>query len=292
MTACRLCPRGCGTDRETGGGFCRVGKAPTVARAALHMWEEPCLSGGNGSGTVFFSGCNLARVYCQNYPISRGQAGKEITKARLSEIFRELVGLGADNINLVTPTHFSDVIAETLRKEKPPVPVVWNCGGYESVETLRTLEGLIDVYMPDMKYSFSAPAARYSNAPDYPERAKAAILEMFRQRGGYVLDDRGLIKSGVIIRHLILPGNLENTFGVIDWAAETFRPGQVLFSLMSQFTPTENCAACPEINRPLTREEHERAIEYLENSGIEDGFYQDLGSVGESFIPPFDLTGV
>ena len=269
-----------------------MGKAPTVARAALHMWEEPCLSGGNGSGTVFFFGCNLACVYCQNYPISRGQTGKEITKARLSEIFRELVDLGADNINLVTPTHFSDVIAETLRKEKPPVPVVWNCGGYESVETLRTLEGLIDVYMPDMKYAFSAPAARYSNAPDYPERAKAAILEMFRQRGRYVLDDRGLIKSGVIIRHLILPGNPENTFGVIDWAAETFKPGQVLFSLMSQFTPTENCAAFPEINRPLNRQEHERAIEYLGASGIEDGFYQDLGSVGESFIPPFDLTGV
>ena len=249
-----------------------MGKAPTVARAALHLWEEPCLSGGNGSGTVFFSGCNLGCVYCQNYPISRGQAGKEITKARLSEIFRELVEKGADNINLVTPTHFSDVIAETLRAEKPPVPFVWNCGGYESVDTLKTLEGLIDVYMPDMKYADPYIAAR--------------------QRGRYVLDDRGLIKSGVMIRHLILPGNLDNTFRVIDWVAETFRPGQVLFSLMSQFTPTENCAAFPEINRPLSEEEHEKAIGYLESSGIEDGFYQDLGSVGESFIPPFDLTGV
>ena len=269
-----------------------MGKAPTVARAALHLWEEPCLSGGNGSGTVFFSGCNLGCVYCQNYPISRGQAGKEITKARLSEIFRELVEKGADNINLVTPTHFSDVIAETLRAEKPPVPVVWNCGGYESVETLKTLEGLIDVFMPDMKYADPYIAARFSHSPDYPEKAKAAILEMFRQRGRYVLDDRGLIKSGVMIRHLILPGNLDNTFRVIDWVAETFRPGQVLFSLMSQFTPTENCTAFPEINRPLSEEEHERAIKYLESSGIEDGFYQDLGSVGESFIPPFDLTGV
>jgi len=256
------------------------------------MWEEPCLSGGGGSGTVFFSGCSLGCVYCQNYEISRGLAGKTITVGRLRDIFRELTRQGADNINLVTPTHYTDRVLEALQAERPPVPVVWNCGGYERVETLRMLDGHVQIYMPDMKYADGALAARYSGAPDYPEVARSAIREMFRQTGSYAMGEDGLLRSGLIIRHLILPGFLENTFRVIDWVAETFSPGDVLFSLMSQFTPTKACAAYPEINRTLTPEEHERAVAYLMESGIEDGFFQDLGSAKESFIPPFDLTGI
>ena len=290
---CDLCPRRCGVDRTAGEtGFCGAGAEIRAARAALHMWEEPCLSGGGGSGTVFFSGCSLRCVYCQNHDISRGLAGKTIGVGRLCGIFRELTAQGADNINLVTPTHFADVVLEALKADRPPVPVVWNCGGYERLETLRTLEGYVQIYMPDMKYADGTLAARYSGAPDYPEISRAAIREMFRQTGPYVMGGDGLLRSGVIIRHLILPGCLDDTFRVIDWVAETFSPGDVLFSLMSQFTPTKACAAYPEINRTLTEEEHERAVGYLMASGIGDGFYQDLGSAKESFIPPFDLTGI
>ena len=293
VTPCTLCPRRCGADREKGeAGFCGAGAELRLARAALHMWEEPCLSGGGGSGTVFFSGCSLRCVFCQNAEISRGLAGRPVTGERLREIFRELVSQGADNINLVTPTHYADVVLRALEEEPPPVPVVWNCGGYELVETLRTLEGHVQIYMPDMKYADGSLAARYSGAPDYPDVAKAAIREMFRQTGPYVMGDDGLLRSGVIIRHLILPGCLDDTFRVIDWVAEAFSPGDVLFSLMSQFTPTKACGDYPELNRTLTEEEHERATAYLTDSGIEDGFYQDLGSAAESFIPPFDLTGV
>ena len=289
---CDLCPRDCKAERTltAGAGVCGMGKLPVVARAAAHMWEEPCLTGERGSGTVFFSGCALKCVFCQNMEISRGKAGKAVTVEELRDIFLRLVDTGVHNINLVTPSHFADIIAKALDGGLP-VPVVYNCGGYESVETIRKLDGLIDVYMPDMKYALSEPAAKYSKAADYPEVAMRAIEEMYRQTGDYAFGEDGTLKRGVIIRHLVLPENLENTFCVIDWVERTFKPGQVLFSLMSQYTPV-NETPYPELNRPLTEAEHRAAIRYLEGSGIEDGFYQDLGSVSESFIPPFDLTGI
>jgi putative pyruvate formate lyase activating enzyme len=269
-----------------------MGSDPVVARAGLHMWEEPCVSGDRGAGTVFFSGCPLKCVFCQNYEISTGGFGKRITVSRLREIFYELADMGAHNIDLVNPTHFTPAVLRALDGDRLPVPVIWNSGGYESPETIRLLKGKVDVFLPDMKYALEEPAVRYSAAPGYFDRAKAAITEMYRLTGDYVTDDDGLIKSGVIIRHLVLPGQLENTFRVIDWVEETFKPGQVLFSLMSQFTPTPACEKVPELNRPLSKWEHDEAICYLEDSAITDGFYQELESVGEEFIPKFDLTGI
>ena len=290
---CMLCPRRCGGGRtETAGtGVCRMGTQPVVARAAAHLWEEPCISGEKGSGTVFFSGCTLRCVFCQNREISAGGFGRPVTVERLREIYSALIAQGVHNINLVTPTHFAPAVARSLRPALP-VPVVWNSSGYEAVETLRQLEGLVQIYLPDMKYAQESLAGRYSGAPDYPQAAKAAILEMYRQTGPYELGEDGLLRRGTVIRHLILPGCLENTRMVIDWVAETFEPGQVLFSLMSQFTPTPACSAFPELNRPLTQAEHDAACAYLMDSAIEDGFFQDPGSASESFIPPFDLTGV
>ncbi|MDR0838468.1 MAG: radical SAM protein [Oscillospiraceae bacterium] len=289
---CNLCPRGCNAARSAGAGdgLCRAGTDPKIARAALHMWEEPCISGENGSGTVFFCGCALRCVYCQNREISVGGVGKTVTPSRLREIYLELIAQGAHNINLVTPTHFAAAIADSLA-EPLAAPVVWNSSGYESVGTLKTLEGKVQIYMPDMKYALTEPAARYSAAPDYPDAAKAALREMFRQTGRYVLGGDGLLRRGVLIRHLVLPGELENTFRVIDWVAETFAPGDVLFSLMSQYTPV--CAPeRPEPNRQLTRAEHDAAVGYLMDSRIEDGFYQDPPGDEQAYIPLWDLTGV
>lgn len=291
---CTLCPRACGALRlpRTGSGACGMGTDIVAARAAPHFWEEPCISGDRGSGAVFFSGCPLNCVFCQNRQISAERYGKPVTVERLGEIFRELVNLGVHNINLVSPTHFAPAIIETLRRDKPPVPVIWNSSGYESVSTLRALEGLVDIYLPDMKYALEAPARRYSAAPDYFLYAQRAILEMYRQTGDYVLDENGMLQSGVVIRHLVLPSNLENTFRVIDWAEETFTEGQVMFSLMSQFTPTPACADYPEINRPLSEWEQEQAVGYFMDSTIMDGFYQELDASGEGFVPKFDLTGI
>jgi putative pyruvate formate lyase activating enzyme len=259
-----------------------------AARAALHFWEEPVISGTAGSGAVFFSGCNLKCVFCQNEPISAGGFGRTITPARLREIFEELIGRGAHNINLVSPTQFTPWICEAL---EPPlsVPVVWNSGGYESVETLQTLTGKVQIYLPDFKYALAAPAEKYSAAADYPEVAKAAILEMFRQTGPCRVED-GLMKSGVLIRHLVLPGQMENTRRVIDWVAQQFRPGEVLFSLMSQYTPQPNCP--PELGRHVTPAEYRAACAYMENCGITDGFVQERTSAREEYTPPFDLTGI
>ena len=290
---CKLCPRECGVKRldNEGCGICGKGTSPVLARAGLHMWEEPCISGTRGTGAVFFSGCPLKCVFCQNYEISEQGFGKSVSISRLREIFFELIEKGAHSIDLVNPTHFTPVVCEALG-DGLPVPVIWNSGGYESVNTLRSIEGKIDVYLPDMKYALEEPAVRYSKAPRYFELAKSAIMEMYRQVGDYEIDDEGLIRRGVIIRHLVLPNNLENTFRVIDWVEETFRPGQVLFSLMSQFTPTPNCAGFPELNRPLELWEHEQAVGYLMDSQIEDGFYQEPESSNTSYIPIFDLSGI
>jgi putative pyruvate formate lyase activating enzyme len=290
---CTFCPRACNAVRtaESGGGACGMGSMPVVAKAMLHHWEEPCISGGRGSGTVFFAGCALGCAYCQNHGISLNRRGKPVTPERLREIYFELIGKGAHNVSLVTPTHFADGILASLSGGLP-VPVVYNTGGYDSVETLKRFEGKIQIYLPDMKYALAGPAARYSAAPDYPEIAGRAIAEMYRQTGPYVLGPDGLLQSGVIIRHLVLPDNLENTFRVIDRIAGAFSPGDVLFSLMSQYTPCGGTDRFPELGRRLTRGEYDAARRYLDDSGIEDGFYQELSSAEEEYIPDFDLGGV
>lgn len=287
---CTLCPRRCGAERtaEAGGGFCRMPAGLRVARAMLHRWEEPPISGRNGAGTVFFSGCTLGCVYCQNGDISAGGFGKDISTARLREIFEELIGQGAHNIELVTPTHFLPWILPALTP-RLPVPVVYNCGGYERVETLRTLEGLVDVYLPDLKYADGTLAAELSGAADYFPVACQAIREMFRQVGPYVLED-GLLTRGVVIRHLVLPGYLDNTRQVLDWIAETFGPGDVLVSLMSQYTPTANMTG--RLARRVTAAEYRAAAAYMRNCGITDGFVQERTSAEEAYTPAFDGQGV
>ena len=289
---CNLCPRQCGTLRTQtqGNGRCRMPEAPVVARAALHLWEEPPISGTSGSGTVFFSGCSLGCVFCQNEQISHRDFGKPVTVDRLREIFGALIAQGAHNINLVNPTHYAHVVAQAL--EQPlPVPVVWNSGGYDEVNTLRALEGKVQIYMPDLKYLDSAAAKRYSGAPDYPEKAVAAIREMVRQTGPYELDGEGLLKKGVLIRHLILPGRVKEAKAVMDFVSEQFPAHTVLFSLMSQYVPCGRAAEYPEINRRARNSEIRAAEEYFSALNL-DGFTQELLSTTEDFIPDFDLTGV
>ena len=294
MFTCNLCPRKCNIERKalthSGKGFCNMGENPVIARAALHFWEEPPISGTNGSGTVFFSGCNLKCVFCQNEDISSGCFGKEVSLERLREIYLELINKGAHNINLVTGTHFINAIAKSL-EEPLTVPVVYNCGGYESVNSLKLLENKVQIYLPDLKYADDELAIKYSDAPDYFEIATNAIKEMYRQVGNCEFDEDGIMTKGVIIRHLILPNNLENTKRVIDWVKENFNDGEVLFSLMSQFTPNKTCKI-PELSRRLTQEEYDEIEDYLFLSGIEDGFMQELSSAKEEYIPPFNLEGV
>lgn len=297
MSLCNLCPRSCRIQRKASlaapgsTGYCRLGMLPVVSRAALHHWEEPCISGTRGAGTVFFSGCNLSCVYCQNYEISELRKGKEISVERLRQIYQELIAQGAHNIDLVTPTHFTHAIYQSLR-DPLPVPVVYNCGGYESTHTVAFLRKKIQIWLPDLKYSESAPAGRYSDAPDYFEKASAAIEQMFRQTGPYEMDGNGLLRKGVLIRHLILPGQIENTKGVLRYVAETFAPGDVLFSLMRQYVPCGRAAEFPEIDRRLTDEEYEEAESYMEALGIEDGYVQQKEASDTDFIPAFDGTGV
>lgn len=297
MTICYICPHRCGVDRpetmSSSGTFgsCGCGMKPIVARAGLHMWEEPCISGTRGSGTVFFSGCNLHCIFCQNHKISCEGFGKEITMEHLQKIYQDLIAQGAHNINLVTPTHFAQAIIESL-KEKLSVPVVYNTSGFETIDTLRKLQGKVQIYLPDFKYSDDLAAIKYSNAPDYFRITAAAIKEMYRQTGEYIIDDEGILQSGVVIRHLILPGLIDNSKHVIDWVAETFKQGQVLFSLMHQYIPCGDAAKYPEINRTVSKAEYEEIEAYLFASGIEDGFVQDGDAASCDFIPDFDGTGI
>ncbi len=294
MFICNLCPRKCNAKRgaltENGKGFCNMGENPVIARAGLHFWEEPPISGTRGSGTVFFSGCNLQCEFCQNREISTGCFGKEVSVERLKEIYKELILQGAHNINLVTPSHFINKIAHSL-DESLPVPVVFNSSGYENTESLKLLEGKIQIYLPDLKYGNNSLGLKYSKAPNYFETATKAIKEMYRQVGDYAINDEGIMEKGVIIRHLILPNHIENTKRVIDWVRDNFTEGQVLFSLMSQFTPLKNSVE-NDLNRRLTQEEYDTCAQYLFNSGIEEGFMQELSSAKEEYIPPFDLSGV
>jgi Uncharacterized Fe-S protein PflX, homolog of pyruvate formate lyase activating proteins len=261
---------------------------PVCARAMLHQWEEPCLVGEHGAGCVFFTGCNLRCRFCQNGPLSRGEVGKAVTAERLREIYEELIAQGAACVDLVTPTHFTPAVLQSLQ-EPLPVPVVWNSGGYEKPRTLRLLEGRVQVYLPDLKYALPGPAEKYSGAADYFDWAAPAIQEMFRQTGPYRMEN-GLLKSGVLIRHLLLPGELENTRRVIDWVARTFRPGDVLFSLMSQYTPQPGAEG--NLRRHVTRAEYAAAAAYMENCGIAEGFTQERTSAREEFTPSFELQGI
>ena len=290
---CRLCPRNCGALRtqSQGRGWCRMPDAPVVARAALHMWEEPPISGSRGSGTIFFSGCSLGCVFCQNETISHRDFGKAVTPERLAQICDELTAQGAHNINFVNPTHYAHVVAQLLEEHPLPVPVVWNTGGYERVDTLRALEGKVDIYLPDLKYRNGETAQRYSGAPDYPDYATAAIREMVRQTGPCQFDGDGLLKRGVIIRHLILPGQAAQAKAVMDWVAENFGRGEVLFSLMSQYTPWGDLSSAPELDRRLRAGEMRTAIGYMANLDL-PGFCQERTSAKEEYTPPFDLTGI
>lgn len=288
---CNLCPRSCGALRteSEGKGYCRMPETPVLARAALHHWEEPPISGTRGSGTVFFSGCSLGCVFCQNEKISHRDFGKAVSTDRLREICEALIAQGAHNINFVNPTHYAHVLAKLL-EEPFSVPVVYNSGGYEKVDTLKALEGKIDVYLPDLKYLDGQTAARYSAAGDYPGAATAAIREMVRQTGPVVLED-GLLKRGVVIRHLILPGQVNQAKAVMDWVKDSFGRGEVLFSLMSQYTPWGDLSGHPEIDRRLRKGEMETAIAYMQNLDL-PGFCQERTSAKEEYTPPFDLTGL
>ena len=287
---CTLCPRRCGALRTeaSGEGFCAMPVLPVAARAGLHFWEEPCVSGVRGSGAVFFSGCVLGCVFCQNGTISRGRFGKTVSVPRLREIFHELIAQGAHNINLVSPTPYVPAILEALA-EPLPAPVVWNTGGYERAETLRMLEGKVQIWLPDLKYADNALARAYSGAADYFETAAAAIREMHRQDGYGVMED-ALMPRGVVPRLRGLPGALDNAKAVMDWVAASFRPGQVLFSLMSQYTPQPGAEGL--LSRRVTGGEYRAALAYMENLGILDGYRQDSSSAKEEYTPAFDLSGI
>lgn len=288
---CNMCPRKCNIDRSEKTGFCGMKDEIRIARAGLHFWEEPCISGEKGSGTIFFSGCPLKCVYCQNSDISSGAFGKDITTERLAEIFRELEEKGAHNINLVTPTHYSEQILKAFEIYRPGIPVVYNCSGYESVETLKKFEGIVDIYLTDIKYFDSEVSGKYSKAPDYFEVTSQAVKEMLRQQPENVFDDNGIMQKGVIIRHLVLPLNLTQTRKIFQWIKNELGKN-VIISLMSQYIPVGKACEYKEINRRLTTREYEKALDMFEEFGFENGFMQELSSSKEYYIPPFNLEGV
>ena len=303
MSACILCPRKCNKDRTVKNGtygVCGQSDEIKIARAALHFWEEPCISGKNGSGAVFFSGCSLNCIFCQNRSISHGGGGRIVSIDRLSDIFLELQDKGAENINLVTPTHFIPQIIRALDKVRGKgleIPVVYNTSGYENAESLRMLEGYVDIYLPDHKYMDKELAERFSHAADYPEYADRALEEMYRQMKSdgdsvCVMDDRGMMKKGIIVRHLVLPGHVNNTKAVLDHLFDKYG-NSIYYSIMNQYTPPENIMLpFEELNRKLTDREYDKAVDHALRIGITNAFIQEGGTVGESFIPEFDMTGV
>ncbi|MGN0107034.1 MAG: radical SAM protein [Hominilimicola sp.] len=291
---CTLCPRSCGADRTKSVGYCGQSDKLYAARATLHMWEEPCISGESGSGTVFFTGCNLGCVYCQNREIAGNHVGFEITAQRLAEIFLEQQERGANNINLVTPTHYVPHIIRSLdmvRGKSLKIPVLYNCGGYESAETLKMLEGYVDIYMPDFKYMDSEMAKKYSHAADYPETAKKAIAEMVRQTGECIFNENGIMQNGVLARHLVLPSYTENSKRVIEYLYRTY--GNIIYmSIMNQYTPMPYVKNYPEIDRTVTAAEYDAVVDFAVNLGVENAFVQEGGAVSDSFIPLFDGEGI
>jgi putative pyruvate formate lyase activating enzyme len=291
---CTLCPRNCKAERtnESGRGFCGEGLWPRIARAARHDWEEPCISGTRGSGAVFFSGCTLRCAFCQNEEISRGKVGEGISPKRLAEIWKHLEDEGVHNINLVTAGHFIPAILEAAEIYRPGIPIVYNSSGYESVRTLQMLDGLVDIWLPDFKYIDPEPAARYSRCPDYPERAKEALAEMVRQVGAPVFDDRGMMKRGVIVRHLLLPGQTGNAKRVIRYLHDTYGDA-VYISIMNQYTPMPGIGEkYPELAGRVSEQAYERVLDFAARIGVEKGFRQEGGTYLESFIPAFDLQGI
>lgn len=293
ITSCQLCPRECNADRTKGEGFCGGGGNIKIARAALHQWEEPCISGKNGSGTVFFSGCPLKCCFCQNYKISAENYGKEITIQHLAEIFLNLQEQNAHNINLVSPTQYVPWIISALDLVKPQlkIPVVYNSGGYESIETLRSLRDYIDIYLPDLKYMDQEISKKYSNADDYFEVAAAAITEMYNQVGGVSFDDDGILKKGMVIRHLTLPNNRVDSIRIMEWISRTFPKNDILISLMSQYTPFYHSNYYKEINRRISTFEYNSVVDKAVSLGL-DGFMQEKSSAKEEYTPEFNLEGI
>lgn len=287
---CSICPRKCNADRSNGFGFCSSPAEFRVARAALHFWEEPFISGEHGSGTVFFSGCNLKCVYCQNYEISIENKGTEVDDDRLICIFEKLIEQGAENINLVNPTHYADRLAKLFKKWHCPVPIVYNSSGYESTETLKLLDGIVDIYLPDFKYIRPEKAQRYSKASDYPEAVKNTISEMKRQISDYEFDERGIMKRGVVIRHLVLPQNTNSSLEIIDYIADNY--SDTYLSIMAQYVPCNNLGKYPEINRKITEREYNKVVDYALERGLSNVFIQQMDSASEKFIPAFDFTGI
>lgn len=288
---CNLCPRNCMVDRTKSVGFCKAPEGIYIARASLHQWEEPCISGENGSGTVFFSFCPLKCVFCQNYSLSHENKGKKISIEELAKTFLMLQSQNAHNINLVTPTHYVPQIIEALKIAKSSglsIPIVYNTSGYESVDTLKKLEGYIDVYLPDFKYFSNELAKKYSNVQNYFEIATNAVKEMFRQVGEFSIDENGLIKQGLIVRHLILPGYIEDSKNVISHIYDLFRD-KIYISIMNQYTPLPHIKAYPEINRKITDDEYDKVIEFALSLGIENAFIQEGDTASESFIPDFTI---
>jgi putative pyruvate formate lyase activating enzyme len=292
---CDICPRKCNIDRSKARGFCAMGETPVAARAFLHMWEEPCISGKRGSGAVFFSGCNLKCIYCQNYEISHYGRGREVTVRELADIFLTLRDKGAHNINLVTPTHFVPAIIEALgmaknpcANDRPPldIPVVYNTNAYDSIKQLNMLEKMIDIYLPDLKYISPELSKRYSGAPDYFEKASAAILEMYRQKGAPEFDAEGMMRKGVIIRHLVLPGHTAETMKILEWISANLSKDAYV-SLMSQYTPCHLAREHERIGRRITRHEYDRVVSKFIKLGL-NGFVQERESASEEFIPDFD----
>ncbi|WP_010235286.1 radical SAM protein [Clostridium arbusti] len=295
LKCCNLCPRNCNINRlKDEVGFCNSDKYIKIARVSLHAWEEPCISGENGSGTIFFSNCNLNCVFCQNHEISQENVGKTVSINRLSEIFMEQQDRGANNINLVTPTHYVPQIIEALKIAKKAglnIPILYNTNGYENLETIKALEGYIDIYLPDLKYMNDKYASRYSKVKDYFKFTSKAIEEMVRQCPKPLFDKDGLIVKGVIIRHLMLPGLLFDSKKIVDYIYNTFKDS-VYISIMNQYTPLFNSKEYPEINKPLNKKHYKSLINYSLNIGIKNGFIQEDGTVKESFIPHFDLSGI
>ncbi len=287
---CNACPRNCNVDREKALGYCKSSNKFKLARAALHFWEEPCISGENGSGAIFFSGCNLGCVFCQNFDISHNCKGVEVSDERLIDIMKRLVDKGANNINLVNPTHYSTQLLRVFEKYRPPVPIVFNTSGYDSVETLKSFDGIVDVYLPDFKYIRSDKAQKYSKAEDYPQIAEAALREMKRQVGDDAFNNDGIMQKGMIIRHLVLPSNTNASIEALDYLAENF--SNTYISVMAQYVPCGDLSNYKEINRPLTQREYDKVVNHIFDLGLEKIFVQELEAASDEFIPDFDFTGV
>lgn len=291
---CSDCPRSCTALRtdNTGSGFCAAPALPIIARAAPHFGEEPCISGSRGAGTIFFSGCNLRCLFCQNHEISFSPKGKTISLEEMQTLILRLRDAGVHNIEFVTADHYTRMVAMVLERIDLDIPVVWNSSGYETISSLRLLDGLVQVYLPDMKFFRRETAALYAHAPDYPEIAAGAVMEMFRQRGPVQVNSDGLLKSGVLVRHLLLPGHLEEGMDAIDFIADSFPRGSVILSLMSQYTPMPDLPLPKELKRCVNRDEYANLLHYLHVRGIESAYWQELSSSGTEMIPAFDCTGI